>query len=222
MPIRRSFPVRRTEKAVVAPRSYAMKLTKTVPCTALFALALAGTGCASTRPASALAIAPADEARVCAEVPDADRDQGPFARRDRIVSVSEVREKVYPKAPPQLVGAAVYVRATPRGHRAMAGARDRMPPRAPRFHWRHGLGPELSAFRECACLGVLYADCIPRRHHVTRYRRGTVGLGQGGQARRRMRLPRHPRPLGAARSHKQSIKNAARGLAVHWIRANAS
>jgi hypothetical protein len=92
-----------------------MKLVKPVVSSLVFAaLGLAGGGCTSTRLASAPRMAPADAERAaCAEVPDADRDQGPFARRERIVSVSEVRDKVYPKAPPQLVGAAVYVRATP-------------------------------------------------------------------------------------------------------------
>ena len=49
----------------------------------------------------------------CAEVPDADRDLGPFARRDRIVGIEAVRDRVYPKASPQLFGVNVTIRATP-------------------------------------------------------------------------------------------------------------
>jgi hypothetical protein len=83
-------------------------------CAALFVTGLAGAGCESTRPAAAPGLASADsEKAACAEVPDADRDLGPFAHREHIDRVEEVREKLFPKAPPQLVGAAVYVRATP-------------------------------------------------------------------------------------------------------------
>jgi hypothetical protein len=54
-----------------------------------------------------------NERSACTEVPDRDRDEGLFAMRDRIVAVKEVREKVYPKAPPQLVGVSIDLRATP-------------------------------------------------------------------------------------------------------------
>jgi hypothetical protein len=53
------------------------------------------------------------ERAACAEVPDVERDQGPFARRDRIVALEEVRDRTFPKAPPQLFGVALTVRATP-------------------------------------------------------------------------------------------------------------
>jgi hypothetical protein len=53
------------------------------------------------------------ERSACAEVPDADRDQGPFARRDRIVGAHELRARLFPKAPAQTVGVAVEIRATP-------------------------------------------------------------------------------------------------------------
>jgi hypothetical protein len=72
-----------------------------------------GVGCGA-RPAVVSGTEPVRaETIACAEVPDVDRDQGPFGRRDRIERVEEVRERTFPKAPPQLVGAAVYVRATP-------------------------------------------------------------------------------------------------------------
>ncbi len=54
-----------------------------------------------------------EEASACAEVPDADRVGGPFARRDRIENVEEVRDRVFPKQLPQTFGIAVYIRATP-------------------------------------------------------------------------------------------------------------
>jgi hypothetical protein len=69
-----------------------------------------GSGCASTRPTVPPAVA---EQAACAEVPDADRDQGPFARRDRIVRVEELQERANTKVAPHPVGAAVYVRAAP-------------------------------------------------------------------------------------------------------------
>lgn len=55
------------------------------------------------------------EQAACTDVPDSDRDLGVFARRDRIVSVDEVRESVFPKplAPKQLRGIVVSIRATP-------------------------------------------------------------------------------------------------------------
>jgi hypothetical protein len=75
---------------------------------------LATAACAPARQAAAAQVGSADyERAACAEVPDADRDEGPFARRERIVGVEELREKTYPKAPPQPVGVAVYVRAAP-------------------------------------------------------------------------------------------------------------
>jgi hypothetical protein len=49
----------------------------------------------------------------CAEVPESDRNKGPFARRDRILYVEEVRDRVTPKGPSQTFGVAVYLRATP-------------------------------------------------------------------------------------------------------------
>jgi hypothetical protein len=77
---------------------------------ACVALGVVGAGCGAARPGTAT-VRP--ESVACAEVPDLDRDQGPFARRDRIERVEELRERTFPMAPPQLVGAAVYVRATP-------------------------------------------------------------------------------------------------------------
>jgi hypothetical protein len=53
------------------------------------------------------------EQAACAEVPDAERDQGPFTRRDRIVALDEVRDRRFPKWPPQLFGVALTLRATP-------------------------------------------------------------------------------------------------------------
>jgi hypothetical protein len=74
---------------------------------------LMSVGCAPTQSAAVPHLGVQDYERVaCAEVPDADRDQGPFARHDRIERVEELREKEYPKAPPQPVGIAVYIRAT--------------------------------------------------------------------------------------------------------------
>jgi hypothetical protein len=83
-------------------------------CAALAITGLIATGCESTRPAAAPGLSSAEaEKAACAEVPDTDRDQGPFANRGHVERVEEVRERLFPKAPPQLVGAAVYVRATP-------------------------------------------------------------------------------------------------------------
>ncbi len=77
------------------------------------------------------------ERAACYEVPDAERDAGPFAHRDQIAGVEVVRERLYPKAPPQAIGVVVTLRAT-RGeteqwlgrviechmaHRAVVGAR---------------------------------------------------------------------------------------------------
>jgi hypothetical protein len=55
----------------------------------------------------------AAEQAACAEVPETERDQGPFARRDRIVALEEVRDRRFPKWPPQLFGVALTLRATP-------------------------------------------------------------------------------------------------------------
>jgi hypothetical protein len=77
------------------------------------------------------------EQAACFEVPDGERDAGPFARRDQIVAVEVLRERLFPKAPPQKVGVAVYLRASPGmteqwigrviechlAHRAVVGAR---------------------------------------------------------------------------------------------------
>jgi hypothetical protein len=82
------------------------------------------------------------ELGACAEVPEADRDGGPFARRDRIVYVEEVRDRVYPKQMAQTFGIAVYIRATPgvteqwlgrvitchQAHAAATGVRDAADP----------------------------------------------------------------------------------------------
>jgi hypothetical protein len=76
------------------------------------------------------------ELRACAEVPDADRDEGPFGRRDRVLGVQTVRNHWSPKAPLPPWGVAVLVRATPgvteqwlgrviechRAHHAVVGA----------------------------------------------------------------------------------------------------
>jgi hypothetical protein len=79
---------------------------------ACISFGIVGMGCSSIRPgATAGSVRP--ERVACVEMPELDRDQGPFARRDTIERVEEVRERIFPKAPPQLVGAAIYVRATP-------------------------------------------------------------------------------------------------------------
>jgi hypothetical protein len=53
------------------------------------------------------------ERLACAEIPAAERDQGPFARRDRVVGAKELRARFYPKAPLQTAGVAIELRATP-------------------------------------------------------------------------------------------------------------
>lgn len=53
------------------------------------------------------------ERAACIDVPDADRDRGPFARLDRIVRTVELRERLFPKAPLQTVGVEIEIRATP-------------------------------------------------------------------------------------------------------------
>jgi len=53
------------------------------------------------------------EQAACYEVPDRERDAGPFARREQIAAVETLRERVNTKAPLLPVGVAVYIRATP-------------------------------------------------------------------------------------------------------------
>jgi hypothetical protein len=53
------------------------------------------------------------EQSACADVPAADRDQGLFAHRDQIVALDEVRDRRFPKWPPQLFGVSLTIRATP-------------------------------------------------------------------------------------------------------------
>jgi|HubBroStandDraft_1064217.scaffolds.fasta_scaffold46055_2 hypothetical protein len=75
------------------------------------------TGCATTESAGSSPMAGQDEARAaalaCTDVPNSDRDDGPFVHRDRIAGLEVLRERLYPKAPPQPTGVAIYVRATP-------------------------------------------------------------------------------------------------------------
>lgn len=52
------------------------------------------------------------EQAACAEVSDADRDQGPFAHRERITDVELLRDRPYPKEMLQPAGVAIYVRAS--------------------------------------------------------------------------------------------------------------
>jgi hypothetical protein len=80
----------------------------------------------------------ASEQSACSEIPDAEREMGPFTRRDRIVGMEVLRDRSFPKAPTQPAGVAIYVRATPglteqwvgrlvecaRAHRAVLGARE--------------------------------------------------------------------------------------------------
>jgi len=82
------------------------------------------------------------EVRACAEVPELDRDSGPFGRRDRIAYVEEIRDRLYPKQMTQTFGIAVYIRATPgvteqwlgrviechKAHAALAGTSDAADP----------------------------------------------------------------------------------------------
>ncbi|HZU84562.1 MAG TPA: hypothetical protein VE987_16650 [Polyangiaceae bacterium] len=49
----------------------------------------------------------------CAGVPESDREGGPFAHRDWITGVGVVRERLFPKAPEQVTGVNVYLRAAP-------------------------------------------------------------------------------------------------------------
>jgi hypothetical protein len=55
----------------------------------------------------------ANAASACADVPEAERDAGPFVHGDRIVAVEEVQDRVFPKAPLRPFGVAVTIRATP-------------------------------------------------------------------------------------------------------------
>jgi hypothetical protein len=49
----------------------------------------------------------------CFEVPDVQRDAGPFARKDQIVGVEPLQGRPNTKAAQRPVGVAVYLRATP-------------------------------------------------------------------------------------------------------------
>jgi hypothetical protein len=53
------------------------------------------------------------EQAACADVPEADRDQGPFAHREWITGFELLRDRPYPKEMLQPAGVAVYLRATP-------------------------------------------------------------------------------------------------------------
>jgi hypothetical protein len=71
-------------------------------------------GCAATGADHANRVSAAEhERRACAEVPEAERAQGPFARRDRIERVETLRQIGNPKLVAPLSGVAVTVRATP-------------------------------------------------------------------------------------------------------------
>jgi hypothetical protein len=52
------------------------------------------------------------EQAACAEVSDTDRDQGPFAHRERITDVELLRDRPYPKEMLQPAGVAIYMRAS--------------------------------------------------------------------------------------------------------------
>ncbi len=70
--------------------------------------------CGATTGAQPRAATAAEQERAaCAEISDAERDAGPFARRDRIVGVEPIHQVVSPKAPAPIAGVAVYLRATP-------------------------------------------------------------------------------------------------------------
>jgi hypothetical protein len=53
------------------------------------------------------------EQAACFEVPDAERDAGPFARREQIAGVEVLRERANTKAAVQPVGVAIYLRTAP-------------------------------------------------------------------------------------------------------------
>ena len=53
------------------------------------------------------------ELAACVDVPEVDRERGPFARRERIAEVDIVHDKLYPKWPAQAVGVSVALRAAP-------------------------------------------------------------------------------------------------------------
>jgi hypothetical protein len=85
-----------------------------LPTLASMVLAILAQGCASTPAAQSPPASAADQERAaCAEISDADRDGGPFARRDRVVRVEPLLQTVSPKAPAPPAGVAVYLRATP-------------------------------------------------------------------------------------------------------------
>jgi hypothetical protein len=119
-----------------------MSIAKTFTQLSVISVGLAVAGCASTQSASFRQMTAADhehaartgqdstgassaehraaaqdlretEQFACAGVPEIDRDEGPFAQRDRIASVEVVRDRVFPKAPTQPFGIVVYIRATP-------------------------------------------------------------------------------------------------------------
>jgi hypothetical protein len=91
---------------------FAMRSTIVTGLASLFTFAVVG--CAETGSPELRGAAAVDRERLaCAEVPDRDRDAGILAMRGQIVAVEEVRDKVFPKAPPQLVGVRIDVRATP-------------------------------------------------------------------------------------------------------------
>ncbi|MDP9150981.1 MAG: hypothetical protein M3O36_13710 [Myxococcota bacterium] len=53
------------------------------------------------------------ERSACVGVPDAERVEGPFARKERIAGVTVIRDRPFPKGMEQSVGVAVYLRAEP-------------------------------------------------------------------------------------------------------------
>jgi hypothetical protein len=72
----------------------------------------------SDPPAAADHIAAAQQLReteraTCVNIPDEDRLDGPFAHPDRVVKVTVIRDRPFPKGMLQPVGIAVYVRADP-------------------------------------------------------------------------------------------------------------
>jgi hypothetical protein len=78
--------------------------------------ARSGQDATGATPAEHLAAAQAlraAETSACAEIPDAERDMGPFLHHERIVAVEEVDDRVFPKAPLRPFGIAVTIRATP-------------------------------------------------------------------------------------------------------------
>jgi hypothetical protein len=53
------------------------------------------------------------EANACTNVPDADRDQGPLAHRDRIAAMELLRDRIHTKAMLRPSGVAIYLRPAP-------------------------------------------------------------------------------------------------------------